>query len=105
MLLSEFNFKTEVLEAPGPVLVDFWAPWCGPCRMMEPVLEALARDYKVCKVNVDTNPQLATRYRVESIPALVVFKDGRGAARHVGVTSEAVLRRELEQLSGPAMQR
>jgi thioredoxin 1 len=104
MMLSEFNFKTEVLEAPGPVLVDFWAPWCGPCRMMEPVLEALARDYKVCKVNVDSNPKLATRYRVESIPLLVVFKDGREVGRHVGVTAEAALRRELEQLSGPAGQ-
>jgi thioredoxin 1 len=105
MLLSEFNFKTEVLEAPGPVLVDFWAAWCGPCRMMEPVLESLARDFKVCKVNVDTNPKLAARYRIESIPALLVFKDGREVARHLGVTSEAVLRRELEQLSGSAVQR
>jgi thioredoxin 1 len=105
MLLSEFNFKTEVLEAPGPVLVDFWAAWCGPCRMMEPVLESLARDFKVCKVNVDTNPKLAARYRIESIPALLLLKDGREVGRHVGVTSEAVLRRELEQLSGSAVQR
>jgi thioredoxin 1 len=100
MLLSEFNFKTEVLEAHEPVLVDFWAAWCGPCRAMNPVLEALARDFKVCKVNVDTNPKLAARYGVSSIPALFVFKDGRIAAQHLGVTPEATLRRELEQLSG-----
>src|SRR5579884_2658150 len=99
MLLHEFNFKKEVLESGEPVLVDFWAAWCGPCRAMNPVLESLARTYKVCKVNVDTNQALAARFGVQSIPALMIFKDGRIAAQHVGVTSEATLRAELERLS------
>ena len=91
MLLHEFNWKKEVLESHEPVLVDFWANWCGPCRAMNPTLEALARDYKVCKVNVDTNQPLAARYGVSSIPALMIFKDGQMVASHVGVTPERTL--------------
>lgn len=100
VLLEEFNFKHEVLESNEPVLVDFWAEWCGPCRMMTPTLVALARDFKVCKVNVDKNQKLAARYDVSSIPALLIFKNGRIAAQHLGVTSEDVLRSELVKLSG-----
>jgi thioredoxin 1 len=99
MLLQEFNWKTEVLQSAEPVLVDFWASWCPPCRTMNPVIDSLARDFKVCKVNVDTNQELASRYRVSSIPALLIFKDGQIAAQHVGVTPEATLRGELERLS------
>jgi thioredoxin len=95
MLLEEFNFKKEVLGSPEAVLVDFWAPWCGPCRAMTPVVEALARDYKVCKVNVDSNPGLAARFGVSAIPALLVFKGGQLVSRHNGVTPEATLRAEL----------
>src|SRR5207302_938539 len=100
MLLEEFNWKREVLQAGEPVLVDFWAAWCGPCRAMNPVIHNLARDYKVCKVNVDTNGELAQTYGISSIPALLLFQDGRVAARHVGVTSEAALRADLERLRG-----
>src|SRR5437868_99812 len=100
MLLQEFNWKKEVLESAEPVLVDFWAAWCPPCRAMNPTIEALARDFKVCKVNVDTNQPLAARYDVSSIPALLIFKAGAIVARHVGVTPEATLRAELQAARG-----
>jgi thioredoxin len=100
MLLEEFNWKTEVLESAEPVLADFWAPWCSPCRAMEPTVEALARDFKVCKVNVDKNQQLAARYGISSIPALLIFHGGQIVARHLGVTPEGTLRAELQRLGG-----
>lgn len=97
MLLQEYNFKKEVLESAEPVLVDFWASWCPPCRAMNPTIEALANQYKVAKVNIDTNQPLAARYNVTSIPAFFIFKGGKVVAQHVGVTPEATLRAELEQ--------
>ena len=99
MLLHEFNWKKEVLQSSEPVLVDFWAAWCGPCRSMNPIIESLARDYKVCKVNVETNQPLAARYGVSSIPALFIFKGGRIVAQHLGITPEETLRAELARLS------
>src|SRR5262249_40431767 len=98
MLMHEFKWKQEVLESNEPVLVDFWPAWCPPCRAMEPAIESLARDFKVAKVNVDTNQELAVQYVISSIPALLIFKDGKIVSRHVGVTPESVLRGELDRL-------
>ncbi|HSL44251.1 MAG TPA: thioredoxin [Anaerolineales bacterium] len=94
--VGEANFDREVLRADRPVLVDFWAPWCAPCRMVAPALESLARDHgkslKVAKVNVDENPGLAGRYGAMSIPTMVVIKGGREVDRWVGALPEQAIR-------------
>ncbi|MDD2427908.1 MAG: thioredoxin [Eubacteriales bacterium] len=99
--LTKANFKEEVLESEQPVLVDFWASWCGPCRMVGPIVEALAEDFdgraKVGKVNVDEEDDLARQYSVMSIPTLVIFKGGEVAERLVGARSQGELAALLEK--------
>lgn len=92
------NFKSEVLDAGGTVLVDFWAPWCGPCRMQTPILEKLAQSgvgAKIVKVNTDENGDIANTYGINSIPTLIIFKNGQEVERMVGVQPENVLKPKL----------
>ena len=96
--VTDATFKTEVLEAQGPVLVDFWAPWCGPCRVVHPVLEEIdgeRDDLKIVSINVDENQQTAAQYEVLSIPTMILFKDGAPVKRIVGAKGKAALLREL----------
>ncbi|MGY8606836.1 thioredoxin TrxA [Gluconobacter cerinus] len=99
--VTDSSFETDVLKSDGPVLVDFWAEWCGPCKMIAPALEEIGAEYqgrlKVAKVNIDSNPEAPTQYGVRSIPTLIVFKEGKPVAQQMGAMPKSQLKAWIEK--------
>ncbi len=99
--VSDATFRNEVLDATAPVLVDFWAPWCGPCRMVSPLVEELAGEFtgkmNFVKLNTDENPQTATSYGIRSIPTLMIFKAGQPVGQIIGFRPKAELKKHIEE--------
>ncbi|HTQ99311.1 MAG TPA: thioredoxin TrxA [Candidatus Acidoferrum sp.] len=104
---SDANFDQDVLKASGHVLVDFWATWCGPCKMIAPVLDELAEEYagklKVCKMDVDANPGTAPKYNVKGIPTLILFKNGEVVGKKIGAMSKSQLAAFIDMQIGSAV--
>jgi thioredoxin 1 len=100
--INDQNFENEVIKSNVPVVVDFWAAWCGPCRMLAPVTEKLAEAYtgkvKFCKIDVDANPQTAMKFQVMSIPTLIFFKDGVQKDKSIGAVPETALKPKIEAI-------